>query len=49
MRYLGVMIFSRFFTEIDQPIRKLRDIRDSYRAMNVEVYGEKMAELLNDW
>jgi len=49
MRQLRLMFFNRLFSEIDQPMGKLRDIRDSYRAMNVEIYGEQMAALLNDW
>lgn len=35
--------------ELDRPIERLKEIRDSYRAMNVEIYGEEMAGLLNDW
>ena len=49
MRHLHRMIFKRFFRELDQPIVMLREMRDSYRAMNVEIYGERMASLLNDW
>jgi hypothetical protein len=43
------MIFGSFFREIDRPIGVLREVRDSYRAMNVEIYGETLAKLLNDW
>jgi hypothetical protein len=49
MRFLSRMIFSRLFSDLDQPIGKLQEIRDSYRAMNIEIYGEEMATLLNDW
>ena len=49
MRRLARMIFSRFFSEIDRPIAKLREVRDSYRALNVGIYGEEMARFLNDW
>ena len=49
MRSLCRMIFSSFFREIDLPIARLREVRDSYRAMNVEIYGETLAKLLNDW
>jgi primosomal protein N'' len=49
MRRLVGKIFNRFFSEIDSPMEKLREVRDSYRALNVEIYGEKMASLLNDW
>lgn len=37
------------FGALDRPIEKLQEIRDSYRAMNVTIYGEEMAKLLNDW
>ena len=37
------------FVEIDQSIQKLKEIRDSYRALNIEIYGEELARLLNDW
>jgi len=43
------LIFSRVFSDIDRPIGKLQEIRDSYRLLNVEIYGEEMASLLNDW
>jgi len=49
MRQLHGMIFKWFFRELDPQIESLRDLRDSYRAMNVEIYGEQMASLLNDW
>ena len=43
------MVFRWLFREIDRPIETLRKVRDSYRAMNVEIYGETLAGLLNDW
>lgn len=44
------MIFAGVaFGELDQSIGKLREIRDSYRLLNVEIYGEEIAKLLNDW
>jgi hypothetical protein len=49
MSRLRRIVCSWFFCEIDRPIEMLREVRDSYRAMNVEVYGEKLASLLNDW
>ena len=49
MKLLSRFLFSSLFREIDQPLAMLREIRDSYRAMNVEIYGEKLASMLNDW
>jgi hypothetical protein len=49
MRHLARLMFGRFFRELDQPMETLREIRDSYRALNVEIYGERMARMLNDW
>jgi len=49
MRFLNMMFFGRFFSELDRPIEKLREVRDSYRALNVEIYGDEMASVLNDW
>jgi len=43
------LIIGRVFSDIDRPIGKLQEIRDSYRRLNVEIYGEEMASLLNDW
>jgi len=43
------LIFRRVFSDLDRPIGKLQEIRDSYRLLNVEIYGEEMARLLNDW
>jgi sulfatase maturation enzyme AslB (radical SAM superfamily) len=49
MRFLYRLISSHFFSDIDRSIEGLQEIRDSYRALNVEIYGEEMASLLNDW
>jgi hypothetical protein len=49
MRQMSRMLLGRFFRDLDQPMETLREIRDSYRAMNVEIYGEQMARMLNDW
>jgi len=49
MRFLNMMLFGGFFCELDRPMEKLREVRDSYRALNVEIYGEEMASVLNDW
>ena len=43
------MLFGSLFREIDRPMEMLREVRDSYRAMNVLIYGEKLASILNDW
>jgi hypothetical protein len=43
------MLFDAIFRDLDRPMAQLREVRDSYRAMNVEIYGEKLARLLNDW
>lgn len=37
------------FGELDRSITRLQEIRDSYRQLNVEIYGEEMASILNDW
>lgn len=49
MRTISRLFFGRFFRDLDQPMDTLREIRDSYRALNVEIYGEQMARMLNDW
>jgi len=41
--------FGRLFRQLDEPILKLEEIRDSYRQLNVEIYGEDMARILNDF
>jgi hypothetical protein len=35
--------------QLDRSIARLKELRDSYRALNVEIYGEEIAKLLNDW
>ena len=37
------------FGDLDRSITRLQEIRDSYRKLNVEIYGEEMAAILNDW
>jgi hypothetical protein len=37
------------FRVLDGPISRLKEIRDSYREMNIAIYGEELASLLNDW
>lgn len=37
------------FKLLDQPIGRLKEIRDSYLELNVDIYGEELASLLNDW
>lgn len=49
MMRINAMIFDHFFGVINRPIEEIREIRDSYRALNIEIYGEQMASLLNDW
>lgn len=49
MSYLRRMVTRWVFGELDRSIDNLKSIRDSYRAMNVDIYGEEIASLLNDW
>ena len=49
MNLLERLLFTGLFRETDKALEGLREIRDSYRALNVEIYGEQMASLLNDW
>lgn len=42
-------LFGKLFCRMDRPLERLQEIRDSYRELNIEIYGEKMAEMLNDW
>lgn len=42
-------ILGRVFRRLDSSIAGLQEIRDSYRRLNVEIYGEEMARMLNDW
>ena len=37
------------FSVLDGPISRLKEIRDSYREMNIVIYGEELVSLLNDW
>lgn len=39
----------RTFRNFDRSIEQLQEIRDSYRQLNIEIYGEQLAALLNDW
>ncbi|HTG82603.1 MAG TPA: hypothetical protein VL949_11710 [Geobacteraceae bacterium] len=36
------------FSELDEQIAKIRELRDSYRASNRAFYGEQLAALLDD-
>ncbi|WP_198013124.1 hypothetical protein [Citrifermentans bremense] len=38
----------RTFSNFDRSLEQLQGIRDSYRQMNVQIYGEQLAALLND-
>jgi hypothetical protein len=49
MNLVHRLLLGPLFSEIERPLEALREIRDSYRAMNVEIYGEKLARILNDW
>ena len=49
MRLLRKIFLCPGVTELDRSIERLKEIRDSYRAMNVDIYGEEIAGLLNDW
>jgi len=49
MGILRRIVAGQAFFKLDRSIVKLKKIRDSYRSMNVEIYGEEMAKLLNDW
>ena len=37
------------FHKFDRSLGQLQEIRDSYRQLNIEIYGEQLAALLNDW
>jgi hypothetical protein len=43
------LLYRVLFGELDHSITRLQEIRDSYRQLNVEIYGEEMASILNDW
>jgi hypothetical protein len=49
LRLFNLPIPNSPFNKLDRSIDNLKDIRDSYRALNIEIYGEEMAKLLNDW
>ncbi len=49
MSFLRQLFAGRAFGRLDQSIDKLKLIRDSYRAMNLEIYGEELAKALNEW
>jgi hypothetical protein len=49
MRLVTRLLLGRFFRDLDRPMENLREIRDSYRAINVEIYGARVASMLNDW
>jgi len=49
LRLFNLPFLNSPFNNLDRSIDNLKDIRDSYRAMNIEIYGEEMAKLLNDW
>lgn len=42
-------IMGRIFRNFDRQLGSLKEIRDSYRQANVEIYGEELAGLLNEW
>lgn len=48
MKLVGLLM-NRIFAPLDHQIEELQQIRDSFREMNVEIYGEQLARLLNDW
>lgn len=46
MRLFGYGLSLLNFTQLDNQIAKFREIRDSYLAANVRIYGEQLARLL---
>ncbi|ACH38871.1 hypothetical protein Gbem_1857 [Citrifermentans bemidjiense Bem] len=38
----------RTFSSLDRSLEQLQQIRDSYRRLNVIIYGEELARQLND-
>ncbi len=46
---LANLVLARVFRRLDTSIAGLQEIRDSYRQLNVETYGEEMARMLNHW
>jgi hypothetical protein len=49
MTLLRMILRGPDFKPLEQPIGKLKEIRDSYRELNIDIYGEEIARLLNDW
>ena len=49
MRPLRVLLKPGSFASLDRSIWRLKEIRDSYRELNVRLYGEELANLLNEW
>lgn len=43
------LVMRRIFGNLDRQIANLQEIRDSFRQANVEIYGEQLASLLNEW
>lgn len=43
------LIMGRIFGDLDRQIGSLQEIRDSFHRANVEIYGEELAGLLNEW
>jgi len=48
MRWIDELFARLAFAKLDSALGALREVRDSYRALNVEIYGEEIAKLLND-
>ena len=46
MKLFGYELSLLDFTPLDNQIGKFREIRDSYLAANVRIYGEQLAQLL---
>lgn len=49
MKALRLLFSASGLGQLDRSIGKLKEIRDSYREMNVHIYGEELAKILNDW
>ncbi|MBJ6801080.1 hypothetical protein [Geomonas propionica] len=43
------LLFGGPFGRFDRSLGQLQEIRDSYHQLNIEIYGEQLAALLNDW
>lgn len=48
MKLFGYHIGVIDFTALDHQIGKFREIRDSYRAANIRIYGAELARLLDE-